>query len=216
LVLVKRIFGCLLAVAAISFAPRDAAAAEFTFGCITNNNAINCGSLESQLALTVELNATDSSMVDFLFTNSGPADSSIADVYFDDPPPLLGAPGLISTSSGVSFSAGCSPGNLPGGSPYGFTTAYCADSDSPVQPNGVNPGEWLQLSYTLQGGATLADVLNAISSGTFSVGIHVQGFSNGGSESGVLNPVPEPASMVLLGSGAIAAALSRRRRKVAA
>ena len=212
----KRIFVCLIAAAALTLCSRDAAASEFTFGCITNNNAIDCGTLESQIVVSIELNATDSSMVDFLFTNTGPAASSIADVYFDDPPPLLGAPGLIASSSGVTFNAGCSPGNLPGGSPYGFTTAYCADSDSPVQPNGVNPGEWLQLSYTLQGGATLADVLNAIAAGTFSVGIHVQGFESGGSEAGILNPVPEPASMVLLGSGAIAAALSRRRRKVAA
>jgi len=210
----KRLFVCLLAAAALSLSSRDAAASEFTFGCITNNSAIDCGVLESQLLVTIGLNADNSSMVDFLFTNTGPAASSIADVYFDDPPPLLGAPGLISSSTGVSFTAGCAPGDLPGGAPYGFTTAYCADSDSPVQPNGVNPGEWLQLSYTLQGGATLADVLEAISTGTFSVGIHVQGFDGGGSESGVLTaqPVPEPASLVLLGSGAAAAFLRRRRR----
>ncbi|WP_410967510.1 PEP-CTERM sorting domain-containing protein, partial [Salmonella sp. SAL4456] len=60
------------------------------------------------------------------------------------------------------------------------------------------------------------DVLDAISAGTFNIGIHVQGFSNAGSESGVLNTVPEPASLLLMGAGAMAAALTRRRRKAAA
>lgn len=215
--LLKRLNLCLLVVTAISLSTGDAAAADFNFDCISNNTAANCDGLEDQLLVTIGLNETNNSMVDFLFTNSGPSASSITDVYFDDgPPALLGLPGLIATSSGVSFSAGCSPGNLPGGSPYGFSTTYCADSNSPTQFNGVNPGEWLRLSYTLQGDATLAAVLNAISNGDFRVGIHVQGFSNGGSEAGIINPqpVPEPASLVLLGSGAVAAFV-RRRRKIA-
>ena len=219
--MLKRLVVCLLTVAAISLFSRDAAASEFNFDCITNNNSTNCSVLESQLSVTIGLNATNSSMVDFLFTNLGPAASSITDVYFDDPPPLLGLPGIIAESSGVDFDPGCSPGNLPGGNPYGFSSAYCADSDSPVQPNGVNPGEWVRLSYTLQSGATLADVLNAIAEGSFQVGIHVQGFANGGSEAGIIEltpdvtPVPEPASIVLLGSGALAALARRRRRKIA-
>jgi hypothetical protein len=214
--MLRRLFVCLLTVAAISLYSRDAAASEFNFDCISNNSATNCSVLESQLSVTIGLNATDSSLVDFLFTNSGPAASSITDVYFDDPPPLLGSPGYISSSSGVGFAAGCSPGNLPGGNPYGFTTAYCADSNSPTQQNGVNPTEWLRLSYTLQSGYTLDDVLNAIAESSFQVGIHVQGFANGGSEAAIMGvtPVLEPASGVLLGIGAVAA-LVRRRRKIA-
>jgi hypothetical protein len=201
----------------LSLLPKNAAASQFSFECITNNSATNCGVLESQLSVTIGLSATDSSMVDFLFTNSGPIASSITDVYFDDPPPLLGPPAKIYQSSGVKFAAGCSPSDLPGGNPYGFTTAYCADSNSPAQPNGVNPGEWLRLSYTLQGTATLTDVLNAIEAGTFAVGVHVQGFSDGGSEAAIMSsqPVPEPASILLLMGGGAAAVLRRRRQTAA-
>jgi hypothetical protein len=209
---VKRLFVCLLAAAALSLSPRDAAASEFSFDCITNNSATDCSVLESQLGVKIEL---DGSTVDFTFTNLGTNASSITDVYFQDLPPLLDeTTAVISGSVGVSFDDQCRPRDLPAGT--GFTTTYCADSNAPTQQNGVNPYESLTLSYTLMTGATLTDVMNAISAGTFSIGIHVQGFSGGGSESGILNPVPEPASILLLGSGAFAAALARRRRKVAA
>jgi hypothetical protein len=199
-------------------APKTALAAPFGFSCISNSSATNCATLQSQLQLTVGSSLPGT--VDFRFTNTGPLASSITDVYFDDTvPALLGNPGTITHSTGVSFTAGCAPGNLPGGNPINFTASYCADSDSPVQPNGVNPGEWLQISYTLQniGGttATLNDVLAAMASGAYRVGIHVQGFSNGGSESAIATPVPEPAMLLLFGMGLLVlgrARLIRGRR----
>jgi hypothetical protein len=146
----KRLFVCLFAVAAVSLTPREAVANEFNFDCITGNSATDCAILESQL--TVSITSTGST-VNFLFENSGPYASSITDIYFDDPPPLLNplSADISYLTSGVSFSPSstskCSPDGLPGGNSYGFTTAYCADSDSPkTQLNGVNPDEQLVLS----------------------------------------------------------------------
>jgi PEP-CTERM motif-containing protein len=193
--------------------PADSAADVFGFSCITNNSPTDCAVLEAQIQM--EVTAVGGTQVRFDFTNTGGQASSIADVYFDDQtPPLLGTPVTIINSAGVSFSAGCSPGNLPGGAPYGFTSSYCADSDSPVQPNGVNPGETLSLIYTLQGTSTFADVIAALNSDDYVVGVHVQGFANGGSEAGVSTPrssVPEPSTLLLSGLGLFGLAARRRR-----
>ncbi len=92
--MLKRLFVCLLTVAAISLFSRDAAADEFNFSCISNNSATNCGVVESQLPGHDRYERNHGTMVDFLFKNSGPTASSITDIYFDDPPPLLGGPGM--------------------------------------------------------------------------------------------------------------------------
>jgi hypothetical protein len=191
----------------------QAQAATFGFGCISNNSATNCTTGESQLF--VDVTDAGSNQVLFTFTNTGSGLSSIADVYFDDGT-LLGIASIDNSSSGVSFSQGANPGNLPGGNLVGFTatSGFLADSDPPVQPNGVNPGEYLGITFDLLAGVTYMDTINALQSGTdLRIGIHVQGFADGGSESYV-NTVPVPAAVWLFGSGLIGLVGVARRKKI--
>ncbi len=179
------------------------------FGCITGNVAGDCAIGEAQLA--VEVTDLGSGQVLFTFSNAGPAAASITDVYFDDGT-LLGIAGLIDSDddalgvfgdAGVDFSQDASPPDLPGGNTVGFqvTAGFLADSDPPAQPNGVNPLETLGVVFNLQLGGTYADLVSELASGELRIGIHVQGFATGGSESFVNLPVPEPGTAALLGLG---------------
>ena len=118
----------------------------------------------------------------------------------------------------MSFSQGASPPDLPGGNnaspPFSVTAGFSADSDSPVQPNGVNPGESLGIRFSLQPGETFADVLTALGNGDLRVGIHVQAFASGSSESFVNTPpLPEPGSVALFGVAAALTGLGSWRRR---
>ena len=192
----------------------SANAASLSFGCITNNIAGDCAIGEAQLS--VDVTDAGSGQVLFYFTNSGLQASSIADVYFDDGT-LLGIASIDNSSSGVSFSLGATPGDLPGGNnatpAFETTVDFLADSDSPVQPNGVNPGEYLGILFNLENGGTFADVISELTTGELRVGIHVQGFDTSGSESFVNNPVPVPAAVWLFGSGLLSLVGLARRKK---
>jgi hypothetical protein len=187
-------------------------ATPFTFDNITNNNATNAAIGESQLWLDV---SGSGSNVVFTFHNNGPQACSITDVYFDYAQ-LSGATASIDaadSSSGVSFSPGATPPNLPGAQNW-FEVSYSADSNSPVMRNGVNPYEYLVIDFNFTNGITLNDIIAALNSNTMITGIHVQGFSNGGSESFVTTPpapVPEPSTMILIGTGLIGLARLRKR-----
>jgi hypothetical protein len=168
----------------------------------------------------------------FTFNNVGGSASSIADVYFDDGT-LLGLSAIRDKDdsilalgglgdAGVDFtSGGASPPNLPGANnaspPFQVTAGFLADSDPPAQSNGVNPGEYLQIVFNLQAGKTFADTLNALAlagaAGGLRIGIHVQGFGSGGSESFVNAPVPEPGTALLVSLG-LSGLLLRRRSSV--
>lgn len=184
------------------------------FGAITANSVSDVAIGESQLQ--VMLSSAGANQVLFRFDNLGPAASSITDVYFDDGT-LLGI-ASISSSSGVSFSQGASPPELPSAQnaspPFVTTVGFLADSDAPaLQANGVNPGEWLGITFNLINGQTLADTEAALLDGSLRIGMHVQGFDGGGSESFVNEPPPVPApGALLLGAMGLGLVGGLRRR----
>jgi hypothetical protein len=199
--------------AGLLVSPTASAGVIFGFDRITNNGGDP--GVDSQLS--VDVSDEGGGKVRFTFASSGPLVSSITDVYFDDGT-LLGISSVIN-GAGVSFTGGsASPGNLPAGATINFNTSagFLADSDAPVQPNGVNPGETLAIIFSLINGKTYADTLAAMALSLANpgvdmynglrIGIHVQGFANGASESYVNTDrpptrVPEPGTIALIGIG---------------
>jgi hypothetical protein len=137
--------------------------------------------------------------------------SSITDVYFDGGL-LLGTAEIINGGPGVSFSNHVVPGDLPGGNsiepPFETTAGFSADSDTPVQPMGVNPGESVGILFNLKDEQTFADVLAEIYQGSedplagdsLRIGLHLQSIGpEGGSDSFIMTPVPGAVSLGLFG-----------------
>jgi hypothetical protein len=192
----------------------DARGDVFGFGGLTNNSLIDTAIAEAQLGLEVTASGTQAL---FKFYNVGPEASSITDVYFDDDTgSLMGISSLIDADdgvggdSGVDFSLGGSPPDLPGGNAVNFqvTAGFLADADSRVQHNGVNPGEYLGIIFDLHSSAGAMEMFEGLMNGTLRVGIHVQGFDSGGSESLINNETahaPLPGAVVLgaLGLGCV-------------
>ncbi len=199
----------------------SAHAVSFDFDNISNNLAGDAAIGEAQLF--VDVTDPGGGQVLFTFSNIGPSNSSITDIYFDDGD-LLGIASIDNSDPGlVSFSQTATPGNLPSANsaspPFVTTGNLSADSDPPAQPNGVNPGETLGILFDLVGGGTFAGVMSELTDRTLRVGIHVQGFDlggteefPGGSESFVGTPIPEPHAAVLFVVGALVVGTATRRR----
>lgn len=187
--------GGLLSWAAVAVALAMAGVAQsgesLSFTCVTFNNPTDAATGQAQLSVTAAKTGNSVNDVVYLvFANTGTAPCSITRVYLEGAG--VAALALVSQSAGVSFSAKIkSPKNLPGGNTVGFEADVMAGATSPTQPNGVNPGESLVLAVRNVAGFSPASILAAIANSYIKIGIHVQGFAGGGSESFV--GVPEVA-----------------------
>lgn len=161
------------------------------------------------LDLYVEVSDGEDQAV-FTFYNESLINSSITTIYFDGGS-LLGIADIIEWT-GTSFSQSATPSNLPGGKPlepsFVTTAGFSIGSDAPRPHSGVNPGEWVQITFDLINGGTFPGVIDELNTGVLRIGVHLIALPDGSSESAIA--VPEPATIALLALGALA--LLRKRR----
>jgi len=161
------------------------------------------------LDLYVEV-SDEEGRVSFTFYNESLINSSIARIYFDGG--SLSSIADITEGTGTSFSQPATPSNLPGGKPleppFVTTAGFSIGSDAPRPHSGVNPGEWVQITFDLINGGTFPGVINELDTDTLRIGAHIIALPDGSSESAAV--FPEPTTIALLGLGALA--LLRKRR----
>jgi hypothetical protein len=187
-----------LALAAIVL-PASSQAVTLSFDCITNNSATDCGIATSQLS--VGLVAVGSTQASLTITNDGPLASVYARVLVDGTV-LSAVDAITNAPPGVVFAA-VSPGVLPGGNgnPINFTADLEVAANNPMPQRGVGPGESLGITFSIASGFDFQDVLDALADGSLRIGMHVQAFASGGSESVLNTPVPEAHTLALLALG---------------
>ncbi len=182
---------------------------------ITSNGVASVAQAEAGIAIDV---TQISGGARFTFSASGPDYFSLKNLYWDNASGVLGIiTGLTSSGAGVNYSVKSSPGNFAAGNPISFDEDFEVRANNPAPSNGVNPGEWLGVDFTLVGGATFADLISDLTDGSVRIGIHAIAFANGKSESLVHTPPPEGEPIPLPSAAGLAAlglgitALRRRR-----
>ena len=153
----------------------------------------------SGLEFTVSVTET-SEGVRFEFYNDSTTASTIDGLYFE-----AGVPAGVVTldlGSGTFFELDENTTQLPGGNTLtpAFETAYSFDSGPPSENNGIEPGQWSAVIFNPDSGTVFDDVISQLYDGSFRVGVHVSGISDGLSASAI-NTIPEPATLILLGIG---------------
>ena len=217
---------CAFIIAAAAALPASAALT-VSFNRITANNSGNAD-IGNHLFLNISNAGADQFLFTFRNTASFFPKSSISEIYFDSDKVLSGL-NQIYDQTGVKFSSGAKPADLPGGqsiSPiFVATSVLSISANNPSPSNGINPGESLSVLYNLAG-PNYDSLVTALINRELRIGLHVQGLANGSSESFINNlppplpdppaassppTIPAPAALILASIGAGFVSFLRRR-----
>jgi hypothetical protein len=186
----------------LSFLTPTASADWLAFENISHNDPADAAIGETQFGLHITENAPG--QVLFEYVNQGPEPCTLTEIYLEKGTPLI-LDSIWNQASIVEFTAGPKPKDLPGGkalSPkFQADKLLSAGANSPSPHLGVNPGESISMLYDLNPGTSYESLLQQVQDQSLRVGIHVQGFESGGSESYIAT-IPEPGTLLLILIGA--------------
>lgn len=175
---------------------------------VFTNNGNYCDSSDLDFPI-VTFGRGTSNMIDFTIYNESLISSSIAGIYFDFDNLLDFCD--LTNGYGVSFGTGARPRELPGGNTLVpvFQSSDTFGARQPMFHKGINPGEWLHISFSLNTHVNISTVIDGMNSGELRIGAHIIGLPDGTSESAVTT-TPEPGTILLLGLGSLSLVWKRK------
>lgn len=180
----------------------------FAFSAITSNDTNGYAQATGESQLYMDAVSLGTGQVSLTFTNAGPEASVVTAIYFDFAPELNLSFAAINNGTGVDFQLGpVKPKNLPGGQDLDnqFISDLGITAGNPKTRRGINPYESLELVMDYDDSY---DLFGALENETLRVGLHVQSFAGGYSESFINETfsdpynIPEPGTIPLLLGGA--------------